>query len=88
MCRVISGFFNLVPLIIISVFVLGLYCLDDCSFVVLSEVRKPDSSSSTFLCQIALTIQGLLCFHTNCALACSSSVINVSGCLIRISLNL
>ena len=88
MCRLISGLFNLVPLVTISVFVPAPYCLDDCSFVVLSEVRKADSSSSIFLCQIALVIQGLLCFHTDCELVCSSSVKNTSGSLIGISLNL
>ena len=38
--------FYLVPLVSISVFVPVPYCLDDCSFVVESEVRKVDSSSS------------------------------------------
>ena len=88
MCRVISELFNLVPLVAISVFVPGPYCLDDCSFVILSEVRKPDSSSSIFLCQIALAIQGLLCFHTNYELGSSSSVKNAIGNLIGIALNL
>ena len=88
MCRVISELFNLVPLVAISVFVPGPYCLDDCNFVILSEVRKPDSSSSIFLCQIALAIQGLLCFHTNCKMFCSSSVKNAIGNLIGIAWNL
>ena len=43
--------FYTVPLIYISVFVPVLYCLDDCSFVVQSEVREPDSSSSIFRSQ-------------------------------------
>ena len=34
-----------------SLFVLVPYCFDDCSFVVKSEVEKPDSSSSMFLSQ-------------------------------------
>ena len=37
--------FYFVPLIYISVFVPGPYCLDDCSFVVEPEVRQVDSSS-------------------------------------------
>ena len=71
--------FYFVSLIYISVFVSVLYCLDDCSFIVQSEVRKVDSSSSIFLSQ---AIQGLLCFHTNCEFFCSSSVKNTIGNLI------
>ena len=40
-----------VPLIYISVFVPIPYCLDDCGFVVYSEVRQVDSSSSILLSQ-------------------------------------
>ena len=43
--------FYSVPLIYISVFVPVLYCLDDCGFVVESEVRQVDSSSSILLSQ-------------------------------------
>ena len=43
--------FYLVPLVYTSVFVPVPYCLDDCSFVVESEVRKVDSSSSLLLSQ-------------------------------------
>ena len=43
--------FYFVPLIYISVFMPVLYCLDDCSFVVESEVRQVDSSSSIILSQ-------------------------------------
>ena len=39
------------PLTCISRFVPVTYCFDDCSFVVQSEVRKVDSSSSVFLSQ-------------------------------------
>ena len=42
---------SLVLLVHISVFVPVPYSLDDCSFVVLSQVNKVDSSSSTFLSQ-------------------------------------
>ena len=43
--------------------------------------------SQNFL-KIALAIQGLLCFHTNCKIFCSSSVKNAIGSLIGIALNL
>ena len=43
--------FYIVPLIFISVFVPVTYCLDDCSFVVETEVRQVDSSSSILLSQ-------------------------------------
>ena len=57
--------FYLVLLIYISVSVPVPYCLGYCSFVVQSEVRKVDASSSIIL-KIALAIWDLLCFHTNC----------------------
>ena len=41
--------FCFVPLIYISVFVPVPYCLDDCGFVVETEVRQVDSSSSILL---------------------------------------
>ena len=44
-------FFYFVPLVYISVFVPVPYCLDNCSFVILSEVRKVDSSSTILLSQ-------------------------------------
>ena len=43
--------FYFVPLIYISVFVPVPYCLDDCGFVVETEVRQVDSSSSILLPQ-------------------------------------
>ena len=43
--------FYFVPLIYSSVFVPVLYCLDDCIFVVQSEVRQVDSLSSILLSQ-------------------------------------
>ena len=36
----------------------------------------------------ALAIQGILCFHMNCEIFCSSSVKNAIGNLIGIALNL
>ena len=46
--------FYLVPLACISVFMPVPYCFDDCSFVVLSEVRKVDSSSSILQVMVLL----------------------------------
>ena len=64
------------------------YCLGDCGFVVEPEVRQLDSSGSILFLKIALAIQGLLYFHTNCEIICSSSVKNIIGNLIGITLNL
>ena len=41
-----------------------------------------------FFLQTALAIQGLLCFHMNCEIFCSSSLKNAIGVLIGIILNL
>ena len=41
-----------------------------------------------FFLKTALAIQGLLCFHMNCEIFCSSSVKNAIGNLIGIALNL
>ena len=54
--------FYLVPLVYISVFVPVPYCLDDCSFVVQSEVRKADSSSSILLSQDCFGYSGSFVF--------------------------
>ena len=53
--------FYLVPLVYISVFVLVPCCLDYCSFVVYSEVRKPDSFSSIFFFSRFLWLFGVFC---------------------------
>ena len=41
-----------------------------------------------FFLKIALAIQGLLCFHTNCKLFCSNSVKNTISNLIGMALSL
>ena len=46
--------FDPVPLIYISVFMPVPYCLDNCRFVILSEVREPNSSVSVLLFQYCL----------------------------------
>ena len=57
--------FYAVLLIYISAFVPVSHCFDDYYFVVQSEVREPDYSSSIFFLKISLAIQALLCFHTD-----------------------
>ena len=80
--------FSSVPLIYISVFVPVPYCLDDCGFVVESEVSRLIPPVPFFFLKIALVIRGFLYFHTNCEIICSSSVKNTVGSLIGIALNL
>ena len=53
--------FYIVPLIYISAFVPVPYCLDDCSFVVQSEVRQVASSSSILLSQHCFNISRFFC---------------------------
>ena len=69
-----------------SVFVPVPHHFDCCSFVVYSEVGEHYSSTSVL--KIVLPIQGLLCFHTNFKITCSSSVKNAIVILIGITLNL
>ena len=52
------------------------------------NLEKLIPSGLFFFLKTALAIQGLLCFHMNCEIFCSSSVKNTIGCLIGISLNL
>ena len=80
--------FYLVPFVYISVFVPVPYCLDDCSLVILSKVRKIDSFSSILLSQDCFDYSGSFCFHLNCEIFCSSSVKNAIGNLIGVALNL
>ena len=46
------------------------------------------SPAPFFFLKTTLAIQGLLCFHVNCEIFCSSSVKNAISNLIRITLNL
>ena len=64
------------------------YCLDDCGFVVEPEVRQVDSSSSILLSQDCFGYSRFLDLYTNLEIICSSSVKNIAGSLIGISLNL
>ena len=78
-----------VPLIYTSVFVPVPYCIDYCSFVVYSlKSGSLIPPALFFFLKFALAIRGLLCFHTNCEIFCSSSVKNAIGSLIEIALNL
>ena len=71
-----------------SVFVPVSHCIDDCSFVVQSEVREHDSSKSFFFLKIffSLAILGL-CVSKQFKIICSNSVKNAIGILIGIALN-
>ena len=70
-----------------SVFVPVPYCLDDYSFVIQLKVQDCDASSFGLLLQQYLAIRGLLWFHTNFGIVCSSSVKNAGVILIGIALN-
>ena len=77
-----------VPLIYISVFVPVPYCLDYCSFMYSLKSGNLIPPALFFFLKIALAIRGLLCFHTNCEIVCSTSVKNDFGSLIGLALNL
>ena len=71
-----------------SVFVPIPCCLDDDSFVVEAKVWDCDASHLVFFFfNITLAIQGLLWFHTNFRIACSSFEKNAGAILIGIALN-
>ena len=86
MCGFISGLYFSIDLSFF--FAPTLYYFVDCSFVVQSETRKFDSSSSIFLSQDFLTIWHLLSFYANFEMFCSTSVKNSIGNLIESALNL
>ena len=71
-----------------SVFVQVLYCFDDCSFVYSLKSGSRITPAPFFFLKVTLATQGLLCFHTNFKILCSSSVKNAIGNLIGIALNL
>ena len=79
--------FYFIPLIYIYVFVPVPYCFDDCSFVVKSEVRQADSSSSILLSQDCFGYSRFLLFPYKLRKFCFSSVKNTIGSLIRIAMN-
>ena len=64
------------------------YCLDDWSFACSVKSERLIPPVPFFFLKIALAIWGLLCFHTNCEIFCSSSVKNAIGSFIGIALNL
>ena len=75
-----------VPLIYVSDFVPVPCCFDDDSLL----VRECDTSRFVlfFFLKSALAVQGLLWFHVNFRIICSSSMKNVMSILIGIELNL
>ena len=65
------------------------YYFYDCSFVVYSEVREPDSFSSVFLCQDSFGYSGSFMFPYNLWIFfCPTSVRNAIGNLIEIAWDL
>ena len=58
------------------------YCHDYCSYI-----ERRHTTERLFF-KITLAFQGLLCFHTNYKNFCSNAVMNATGNLIGISLNL
>ena len=86
--RVYFRILSSVPLVCLSVLILVPHCFDDCGFVVFLEVWESYASCLVFVLQNCLAILGLLWFHINFWIVCSSSVKNVMGHLIGIALNL
>ena len=68
-----------VPLVYSSVFVPEPHCFDDSSSVASSEVRRMIPPAPFFFHWTDLAGWGLLCFHMNCEIFCSSSVKNAIG---------
>ena len=69
-------------------FVPVLYCPDKYSFVIQLEVWDCNATRLlVFFFNIPLALLGLLWFHTNFRIICSSSLKNVYGILIGIALN-
>ena len=68
--------FYVVPLVYISVFVTTPCCLDDCSFVVKSEVKKVDSCRSILLSQDCFGYFGSFVFPYELWNFCPNSVKN------------
>jgi len=78
-----------VPLLCMSALVPIPHFLDYSGFIILSEVWENYASCLGFFpLRTALTILGLLWFHINFWIVCSSSVKNVMSNLIGIALNL
>ena len=71
-----------------SVLVLVPHCLDYYGFVVFLEVWESYASCLVFVPRDCFGSSGLLCFHINFWIVCSSSVKNVIGNFIEIALSL
>ena len=77
-----------VPLIYMSVFVPIPCCFDYCSFEYSLKSGTVIPPALFLFLKIALGIQGLLWFHINFRIICSTCMKNVMGILIGIALNL
>ena len=77
-----------VSLIHISIFVPIPHCFDYCTFVALSEVWEGYASSFVLFPQDCFGNSGFLSLHISFRIICSSSMKNVMGNLVRITLNL
>ena len=62
------------PLIHISIFIQNPHCFDYCSLIILSESGRIIPPALFFSIKIALAILGILWFHINFWIVCSSSV--------------
>ena len=81
-------YFHFVPLVYISDFVPIPCCLNDYSFVVQSEVREVDSSSSVFLSQDCFGYSRFFCVSIQIVKLFVLALKNTIGSLIGIALNL
>ena len=80
--------FYLVPLVYVSIFVPVPYCQMTVALQYSLKSEWLILPVPFFFLKIALAIQDLLCFHTNCEIICSNSVKNIIGSLTEIALNL
>ena len=71
-----------------SVFVPVPYCFSYCDFVVFSEVKERDTSSSVLFSKYYFGYSGSFFFCANFKIICSNFVKNILSSVIRIVLNL
>ena len=86
-CGCVSGFLSCSTSIFLSLYQYHTLLMTVALWYSLKSGRLITTAPFFFL-KTSLAIQGLLCFHTNCKIFCSSSVKNAIGNLIGIALNL